>query len=61
MGTTTKISKAQIEVWDWKEKASLELNNLSKEGRIAYLKKYGKSFLKHFKKINKLKTDAPLH
>ena len=55
------MSKAQTEVWEWKEKASDELNKLSKEERIASLKKYEKAFLNHFKKINKHKTDATLH
>lgn len=50
MGTTNKISKAQTEVWEWKEKASEELNNLSKEERIKSLKKYEKAFQDHIKK-----------
>lgn len=55
METTTKVSKAQTEVWEWKEKASEELNKLSKEERIASMKKYEKAFLEYFKKMNKAK------
>ncbi|CAN5123287.1 hypothetical protein BH20BAC1_BH20BAC1_15460 [soil metagenome] len=61
MGTTAKISRAQTEVWEWKEKASEELNKLSKEERIVSLEKYKKAFLDHVKKIDKHKTDATLH
>ncbi len=61
MRSTAKMSKAQTEVWEWKEKASAELNKLSKEERIASLKKYGKAFLNRLKKISKHKTDATLH
>lgn len=57
---TIKISKAQTEVWEWKEKASEELNKLSKEERIASLKKYEKTFLEHFKKNNQ-KVKHTLH
>jgi hypothetical protein len=61
MEKTAKISKAQTEVWEWKEKASEELNNLSKEKRIASLIKQEKAFLNYFKKIGNHKTDATLH
>jgi hypothetical protein len=60
MGTTTKISKAQTEVWEWKEKASEELNKLSKQERIASLKKYEKAYLNYLKKISKHKANATL-
>ncbi len=56
MKTTAKISKAQTEVWEWKEKASERLNKLSHDERIAYLKKYEKTFLAHVKKLNKQKA-----
>jgi hypothetical protein len=35
----TKISKAQKEVWEWKERLSEELQNLPKEKRIPYILK----------------------
>gem|GEM_PF-5174214 len=56
METTTKISKAQQEVWEWKEKASEELNKLSKEERIAMMKKYEEAFLEKMKKTDKYKN-----
>lgn len=34
----TKNSKAQIEVWKWKEEASKELSNLSYKDVIGYIK-----------------------
>ena len=61
METTSKISKAQTEVWEWKEKASEELNKLSKEERIAFMKKYEKAFLERFKKGNKQKPKSTSH
>lgn len=53
METTSKISKAQTEVWEWKEKASAKLNKLSKEERIAYLKEKEAAFKNHLKKKTK--------
>jgi hypothetical protein len=53
MRTTTKVSKAQTEVWEWKEKASEQLNKLSKKERIASLKKYQKAYMEYFDKKRK--------
>ena len=58
METTAKISNAQTEVWEWKEKASEELNRLSKEERIAYLKKYEMAFREKVKNQKRRKADA---
>ena len=54
MTTTSKISKAQTEVWEWKEKASEELNKLSKKERIETLKRASETFKAYFanKKAN---------
>jgi len=50
---SSKVSKAQTEVWAWKEKASEELNKLSKKERIASLKKYQKAYMEYFNKKGK--------
>jgi hypothetical protein len=34
----TKVSKAQIEVWDWKETLYEELKNIPKLERLNYIK-----------------------
>jgi hypothetical protein len=34
----TKVSKAQIEVWDWKESLYEELKNIPKLERLNYIK-----------------------
>jgi hypothetical protein len=34
----TKISKAQIEVWDWKESLYEELRNIPKSERLNYIR-----------------------
>ena len=57
METTAKISNAQTEVWEWKEKASEQLNRLSKEERIAYLKRYEMAFREKIKNQKRGKAD----
>jgi hypothetical protein len=52
----TKVSKAQIEVWDWKETLYEELKNIPKSERLSYIK--GK-VSETIKKINKKKTTLP--
>jgi hypothetical protein len=42
----TKISKAQVEVWKWKEEASMELANIAPENIIDFIKD----------KVNNVKT-----
>jgi hypothetical protein len=32
-----KISKAQVEVWEWKEKAYEQIKNMTKEERIKFI------------------------
>jgi len=39
----TDISKAQLEVWEWKEKAYEQLRNIPERERIAFIKKRVKS------------------
>ena len=49
----TKVSKAQIEVWDWKESLYEELKNIPKLERLNYIKsKVSDSILKINKKKN---------
>jgi len=45
----TKISKAQEEVWEWKEQAFKNLENIAEEKRVEYI------FLKTKKTIEKIK------
>ena len=61
MKTTPEISKAQAEVWEWKEKASEKLNKLSKEERINYLKEQEAAFLNQMKALKKEEPDASVH
>jgi hypothetical protein len=50
----TKISKAQLEVWEWKEKLSEELKHLPVEEWMKYLrKKTANTFRKTHKKPKK--------
>ena len=48
-----KISKAQVEVWEWKEKAYEQIKNLSKEERIKFLINQTKEIVT---RINNAKT-----
>ncbi|MBD0294800.1 MAG: hypothetical protein ICV84_06310 [Flavisolibacter sp.] len=61
MKTTPEIAKAQAEVWEWKEKASEKLNQLSKEERIEYLKKQEEAFLNQMKALKKAEPDASIY
>ena len=61
MKTTPEISAAQTEVWEWKEKASEQLNKLSKEQRIDYLKKQELAFLNQMKALKKGVPDTSSH
>ena len=61
MKTTPEISNAQAEVWEWKEKASEKLNQLSKDERIDYLKKQEAAFLNQMKVLKKGEPDASVH
>ena len=49
----TKVSKAQIEVWNWKDSLSEELKNIPKLERLSYIKnKVSDSIIKINKKKN---------
>lgn len=43
-----KISKAQLEVWQWKEKAYEEIKDLPLEERIPYIQKKAKAVLDEY-------------
>lgn len=57
----TKISKAQIEVWEWKEEASKELNNIATENIIGFIKDkvadIKKKLIENRDYMNTLETD----
>ena len=42
----TKVSKAQIEVWEWKEIVSNEMNKIPRKERIKYLFKKAEDIIK---------------
>ena len=44
-----KISKAQLEVWEWKEKAYEEIKNMSQAERIAFIRKQTKDLVARIK------------
>ncbi|MCD4789174.1 MAG: hypothetical protein K8R37_04170 [Bacteroidales bacterium] len=46
----TKISKAQIEVWEWKEKAFEELEKIPEKERIKYIEAKTKIIINKLKK-----------
>ena len=46
----TKVSKAQIEVWDWKETLYEELRNIPKLERLNYIKGKVNETIKTLKK-----------
>jgi malonyl CoA-acyl carrier protein transacylase len=50
MKTVPEISKAQVEVWEWKEKASLKLNKLKADERIACIVNSTKHLVDRIKK-----------
>ena len=43
-----KISKAQLEVWEWKEKSYEEIKGLPAEERIAYIQKKAQAVLDEY-------------
>jgi hypothetical protein len=49
----SKISKSQIEVWDWKESLYEDLKNIPKEMRLKFIKDKVK------KTLEKLATSSP--
>ena len=46
----TKISKAQIEVWEWKEKAFKEIEKIPENERINYIIKKTRKIIEKIKK-----------
>jgi hypothetical protein len=61
MKAVPEISKAQLEVWEWKEKASLKLNKLKADERIAYIVNNTKHLVDRIKKAkekNNTVTDS---
>jgi hypothetical protein len=46
----TNISKAQIEVWEWKEKAFRELEKVPVDERIEYISKKTQNTIERIKK-----------
>jgi hypothetical protein len=47
----TKISKAQLEVWDWKEKAYEEMKHLSTLEQMNLIHEQTKDMVENIKKI----------
>lgn len=52
----TKISKAQLEVWDWKEKAYEEMKHLSTREQMNFIHEQTKDIVENIKK--KATTEA---
>jgi hypothetical protein len=50
-----KTSKAQLEVWDWKEKAYQEMKHLSTPEQINYIRMQTKALVEKIKKAKKLR------
>lgn len=53
-----KISKAQTEVWEWKEKLYEELKNIPSSERIGYLMKKAHATVAAIKKKRELKKGS---
>lgn len=49
----TKDSKAQLEVWAWKERLSKEILKLPENERVAYILEKAKKMVEELKKHNK--------
>ena len=48
-----KISKAQIEVWEWKERLYEEIKDLPENERLKYIRKKVKKTVENIKKKKK--------
>jgi hypothetical protein len=59
---TAKISKAQIEVWEWKEKAYSLIKDLPKEEQIKIILQQTKDIVEQIKARKKLNksTSSPI-
>lgn len=51
----SKISKAQLEVWQWKERAYEEIKHLSTREQLCYIHEQTKALVEKFKR----KKEAP--
>ena len=49
-----KISKAQIEVWEWKEQLSDVIRKLPNKERVRYLKDKSSKVVENLRKRNKV-------
>ncbi len=45
-----KVSKAQLEVWEWKERASEKLLSLPEEERLSYISETVRTTIEEIKK-----------
>ena len=52
----TKVSKAQLEVWEWKEKAYNQIKDMSLEKGIDFIMKQTKQLADELKKKRKEKS-----
>lgn len=51
-----KVSKAQLEVWDWKEKAYNQIKDMSLEKGIDFIMQQTKQLADELKKKRRTKT-----
>ncbi|MFN0199936.1 MAG: hypothetical protein ACKVTZ_00360 [Bacteroidia bacterium] len=49
-----KISKAQLEVWEWKEKAYEATKDMTMQERLAYINEHTKAIIEKFGKTRTL-------
>jgi hypothetical protein len=54
----TKVSKAQTEVWDWKETLYEELKNIPKLERLNYIKSKVNETVRSLKKKKTAKSES---
>ena len=50
-----KVSKAQLEVWEWKEKAYEEMKDMTSQERLKYLHEQTKDLVDQIKKARQNK------
>jgi hypothetical protein len=55
---TAKISKAQLEVWEWKEKAYSLIKDLPKEEQIKFILQQTKDIVERLKARKKTKKST---
>jgi len=54
-----KVSKAQLEVWEWKEKAYEEIKDLPLGERINYIQKKGQALMDKYFPDNNIVAEPP--